>query len=75
LIIGISWKAGIESGLNNAFSTCILFLIPGVPLINSVIDLMDGFIINGLDRGINAVMHAFAIASGLATILYIFNVQ
>jgi uncharacterized membrane protein YjjP (DUF1212 family) len=75
LIIGIGWKAGIESRLDHAFATCILFLIPGVPLINAIIDIIDGYILNGLDRGINAIIHAFAIASGLATIIYLFQVQ
>jgi uncharacterized membrane protein YjjP (DUF1212 family) len=65
----------VESKLDHAFATSILFLIPGVPLINSVIDLMDGYIINGIDRGINALIHAFAIAAGLATIILIFKVQ
>jgi uncharacterized membrane protein YjjP (DUF1212 family) len=75
LIIGLFWKAGIESKLDHAFATSVLFLIPGVPLINSFIDLMDGYIINGIDRAITSCIHAFAIASGLATVLYIFNVQ
>ena len=75
LIIGISWKLGVGTRFDHAFATCILFLIPGVPLINAVIDLMDGYIINGVDRGINAVMHAFSIAAGLATIIYLFKVQ
>ncbi len=74
-IIGIFWKAGIETKLDHAFATSILFLIPGVPLINSFIDLMDGYIINGIDRGINSLMHAFAIAAGLTTVLYLFKVQ
>lgn len=75
LIIGISWKVGVGTRLDHAFATCILFLIPGVPLINAVIDLMDGYIINGIDRAINAAMHAFSIAAGLATIIYLFKVQ
>jgi uncharacterized membrane protein YjjP (DUF1212 family) len=75
LVIGVFWKAGIASKLEHAFATSILFLIPGVPMINSFIDLMDGYIMNGIDRGINSLMHAFAIAAGLATVLYIFNVQ
>jgi uncharacterized membrane protein YjjP (DUF1212 family) len=75
LIIGVFWKAGIESRLDHAFATAILFLIPGVPLINSFIDLMDGYIMNGIDRGINGLMHSFAIAAGLATVLYIFKFQ
>ena len=75
LIIGIGWKAGIGSRLDHAFATCILFLIPGVPLINSILDIIDGYILNGIDRGINGIIHAFAIACGLATIIYIFQVQ
>lgn len=73
LVIGIGWKSGMNSTFDHAFATCTLFLIPGVPLINSFIDLMDGYIINGVDRGINASIHAFGIAAGLATILYVFN--
>jgi len=64
---------GVSTNLDHAFATSILFLIPGVLLINSFVDLMDGYIINGIDRGTNALMHAFAIASGLATVLYIFK--
>jgi uncharacterized membrane protein YjjP (DUF1212 family) len=73
-VIGICWKIGIETNLDHAFATCVLFLIPGVLLINSFIDLMDGHIINGIDRGINALMHAFSIAAGLSTVLYIFKI-
>ncbi len=73
-VIGICWKIGVETNLDHAFATCILFLIPGVLLINSFIDLMDGHIINGIDRGINALMHAFWIAAGLSTVLYIFKI-
>jgi uncharacterized membrane protein YjjP (DUF1212 family) len=61
--------------LDHAFATSILFLIPGVPLIVAFIDMIDGYIINGLDRGVHASIHAFAIATGLATMLYIFNIH
>ncbi len=58
----------------HAFATSILFLIPGVPLIMSFIDLMDGYITNAIDRGVHASIHAFAIALGLTLVLYIFNI-
>lgn len=64
---------GVTTNLDHAFATSILFLIPGVLLINSFVDLLDGHIINGIDRGTNALMHAFSIAAGLATVLYIFK--
>jgi uncharacterized membrane protein YjjP (DUF1212 family) len=73
-VIGVCWKIGVETNLDHAFATCILYLVPGVLLINSFVDLVDGHIINGVDRGINALIHAFSIASGLATVLYIFKV-
>ena len=56
-----------------AFSTCVLFLIPGVLMINSFKDLIDGNTITGIVRGINALLHALAIALGLLTTITIFN--
>jgi uncharacterized membrane protein YjjP (DUF1212 family) len=73
LVVALCWKSGIDAKFEHALATCILFLIPGVPLINGVIDFMDGYTANGVDRGINASIHAFAIAAGLATILYMFQ--
>ena len=61
--------------LENTYATCALFLIPGVPLINSIIDLVDGNILYGLERGLNAMIHALAIAFGLTATLYIFNLM
>jgi len=65
--------AGLTIALENAFSTCVLFLIPGVPLINCFTDLIDGNILNGMIRGMNALLHALAIAFGLSTTLIIYN--
>lgn len=59
--------------LEHAFSTCVLFLIPGVPLINAITDLIEGYTLNGVARGVAALLHALAIASGLATVLFLFN--
>ncbi len=59
--------------LEHAFSTCVLFLIPGVPLINSVTDLIEGYTTNGIARGVGALIHAMAIAFGLATTLFVFG--
>ena len=65
--------AGIGDSPVHAFSACVLFLVPGVLLINSFTDLIDGNTMNGTVRGINALMHAMAIALGLATTIIIFN--
>lgn len=48
-----------------AFATSVLFLIPGVPLVNSITDLIDGNTQNGIARGVNGFLISFAIALGL----------
>lgn len=56
-----------------ALATCVLYLIPGIPLINSITDLIDGNILNGVVRGTNCILISFAIALGLLTASLIFN--
>jgi uncharacterized membrane protein YjjP (DUF1212 family) len=73
LFTGAFYKAGTGLQLEHAFTTSVLFLIPGVPLINSFTDLIDGEILNGIDRGFNALIHALAIAFGLSTVMLIYN--
>lgn len=57
-----------------AFATSVLYLIPGVPLVNSITDLIDGNIQNGVARGVNVFLISFAITFGLmlAKIFYSF---
>jgi uncharacterized membrane protein YjjP (DUF1212 family) len=54
---------------SHAFSTSVLFLIPGVPMIHAISDLLDGNTINGVTRGVNVLIMAFAIALGLMVAL------
>ncbi len=75
LFAGAFVKAGLDINFEHALATSVLFLIPGVPLINSFTDLIDGNILNGMVRGINALMFALAIAMGLVTALLIYNLQ
>ncbi len=74
LISGLSVKYQIGQTPEHAFATSVLFLIPGVPLINSFTDLMDGNIMNGIVRGINGLMIAFAIALGLLASIMIYHI-
>jgi uncharacterized membrane protein YjjP (DUF1212 family) len=64
-----------EDEFIHALSTSVLFLIPGVPMINSFSDLIDGNILNGTTRGVNVLVIAFAIALGLMVSLLIFNLH
>ncbi len=75
LFAGAFIKAGLNINFEHAFATSVLFLIPGVPLINSFTDLIDGNILNGLVRGINALMFSMAIAFGLLIAMLIYNLN
>jgi uncharacterized membrane protein YjjP (DUF1212 family) len=58
----------------HAFATSVLFLIPGVPLINSFSDLIDGNLQNGIVRGLNGLIISFVIALGLLTTVLIYQI-
>lgn len=52
-----------------ALATSVLFLVPGVPLINGVIDIVEGHILIGFSRLINALLLIICIAIGLSATL------
>lgn len=52
-----------------ALATSVLFLVPGVPLINGVIDIVEGHILIGCSRLINALLLIICIAIGLSATL------
>lgn len=58
---------------DKAFATSVLFLVPGVPLINSVTDMLEGNLQNGMVRGLNGLIIAFSIAMGLFSVRMILN--
>jgi uncharacterized membrane protein YjjP (DUF1212 family) len=49
-----------------AIATSVLFLIPGVPLINGVIDIVEGYTLTGGSRLIQAFLLIICIAVGLS---------
>jgi uncharacterized membrane protein YjjP (DUF1212 family) len=73
LISGLFRKFGIGNNMEHAFSASVLFLVPGVPLINSFSDLIDGNILNGIVRGVNGLLISFAIALGLLGAMLIYG--
>lgn len=56
-----------------ALATSVLFLVPGVPLINGVIDIVEGFPIVGFSRLIQALLLIVCIATGLSFTLLMFK--
>lgn len=67
LVAGAFMKVGLATKLEHAFATSILFLIPGVPLINTFSDFVDGNFLTGLSRFSHGLLISFCIALGLLT--------
>jgi len=74
MVSGLSVKLGIGDTPEHALATSVLFLIPGVPLINSLTDIIDGNTLNGIVRGANGFVMAFAIALGLMMAMQIYGI-
>lgn len=70
---GILYNIGTNP--QTALATSILFLVPGVPLINSFTDLLDNNIINGMVRFTTGLMIVLAMAIGLFLAMYIFQLN
>ena len=58
-----------------ALGTSVLFLIPGVPLINSIIDVLEGHVLVGFSRGVNACILIICIALGLSATLLMLGIN
>ena len=74
LVSGMGVVLGLGKAPETAFATSVLFLVPGVPLINSFTDLIDGNLLNGITRGVHGMIIAFAIALGLMGAMIIYNI-
>lgn len=71
--IGIIYNIGAYPP--TALATSILFLVPGVALINSFTDLLDNNVLNGVVRFTTGLMTVLAMAIGLFVAMYIFQLN
>ena len=65
-IVGVGAKLGYEEMPKIALSASVLYLIPGVPFINGMMDILDGYVLNGISRLLTAVMIVVSITVGLS---------
>lgn len=65
-IVGLGALTSLSATPQIALSTSVLYLIPGVPFINSMVDFLDGYMLNGLSRLINAILIVISITVGLS---------
>jgi uncharacterized membrane protein YjjP (DUF1212 family) len=74
-VAGLIAASGSELGWSQtpqvAPAAAVLFLVPGVPLLNSVEDLIYGFVDTGISRGVHAAMISLGIALGLWMALFV----
>ena len=63
--------AGMTGTPRIALGSSVLFLIPGVPMINAMLDILTGYPLMGFARSVRAGLLVICIALGLALSLFI----
>ena len=71
--------SGYIFGLGNkpeiALGTCVLYLIPGIPYINSISDLMGGDYLVAYSRFMDAIILTFCLSVGLSVGILLMNLK
>lgn len=75
MISGMDMLYHIGQSPEKTIATSVLFLIPGVPLINSVIDLFEGYIPTALARGMFGGFVLLCIAVGMSLSISLIGVN
>ena len=75
LISGSLGRTGWSAEPQFAVLASVLFLVPGVPLVNSVDDMVDGYTIVGLTRAIVGLLIVSAIAFGMIMGMKLLGIQ
>lgn len=66
---------GITATPEIALGTSVLYLIPGIPYINSVSDMIDGHYLCFFSRTMQAIVLTGCIAAGLTLAFMIMNIK
>jgi len=69
---GVIYKLGLHPKI--AMASCVLLLVPGFPLINSVSDMVKGYTNTGLSRGMMAVLLGAATSAGIILAMTVWQV-
>ena len=75
LLAGLGYVIHFGATPEVALASSVLFLIPGVPLINSILDIIEGHILTGISRLVNASSLIVCIAIGLFTSMLILGLE
>ncbi len=75
LLAGLGYVFHLGTTPEVALASSVLFLIPGVPLINSILDIIEGHVLTGIARLVNASSLIVCIAVGLFTSMLILGLE
>jgi uncharacterized membrane protein YjjP (DUF1212 family) len=75
LLAGMGYVFHLGNTPEIALAASVLYLIPGVPLINSILDIIEGHILTGIARLVNASSLIVCIAIGLFTSMLILGLE
>jgi uncharacterized membrane protein YjjP (DUF1212 family) len=71
LIASVAVTFQLSERSSVAIAAAVLLLVPGVPLINAIQDLIKGYTMNGVARGVYGGILALAIALGISIALWV----
>lgn len=75
-LTGASIAAGVPTSTPDiAVGSSVLFLIPGVPMINGVIDVLEGHVLAGISRLTNATILIVCITIGISLTLVLLGIH
>ncbi len=75
LLAGLGYLFHFGSTPEIALASSVLYLIPGVPIINSILDIIEGHILTGIARLVNATSLIVCIAIGLFSTMLILGIE
>lgn len=58
-----------------ALATSVLYLVPGVPMINAIIDFIEGYIVTGISRGFFTGFILMCVAIGMTLCILLFGIK
>ena len=75
-MIGVTDYLFFHGGTEDmSLGTSMLYLVPGVPLINGVMDIVDNHVLDGISRLTGALLLIICIAIGLSGTVIIFDID
>lgn len=75
LIAAMSARWHLGSTPSTAVASSVLFMIPGVPLINAVTDILQGYVLLGISRAVNALTIILCITVGMSLSMFLMGID